>query len=388
MTVASGQRRTDTIAAVQRYIDVSGEILLLEPDAAPLTQVLSNLNKDNAKDSLFSWVEDTLESRFDAVNNGAGYSSTATSVVVDTGTLFAAEDLVKVPRTGEVISVTSISTNTLTVERGIGGTTAAALVDDDPLYVIGTAAEEGDTSQEARSSNPTKVDNYTQIFKHSIKESGTVLSSSNQTSPHDWVHQNRKTMIEHQKDKELNGIFGTPGTRTGADGGPRRTTGGLLNYLTQNNQDAGGTLTEAEWEQWLRGLFRYGSKTRTVFCSRLVGSVLNQYSAGKLNTFVGADTYGVTVRKFLSIHGTVNLIVHDLLEGAVYGGYAIGVDMRGMDLAYKYLNGDGPGGSRDTHVRTNVQAPDKDGRQDEILSECGFKIAEAPKHGVLTGVTG
>jgi hypothetical protein len=388
MAVVTGQRRTDNIASVQRYIDVSREIMLLEPDAAPLTVILSQLNKSNAKDSLFSWTNDELESRFDAVNNGAGYSSGATSVVVDTGELFAAEDVVKVPRTGEVISVTSIAANTLTVERGVGGTTAAALVDNDPLYIIGTAAEEGDTSQEARSQNPVKVDNYTQIFKHSIKASGTALSSSNQTSPHDWVHQHRKSMIEHLKDIELALILGAPGTRTGADGGPRRTTGGVLNFATSNNQDAGGTLTEAEFEQFMRTLFRYGAKTKTLFASRLVASVLNQYSAGKLNTFVGAETYGVTVSKFMSIHGTLNLIVHDLLEGAVYGGYAIALDLRSGGKEYKYLNGDGPGGSRDTHVDQNVQVPDRDGQQDQILTECGLKHGLPKTDGVLTGVTG
>jgi hypothetical protein len=71
----------------------------------------------------------------------------------------------------EVLQVTAISTNTLTVVRGIGGTTAAALVDTDPLFVIGTAAEEGALSQVARTQNPVAT-NYTQIFKHSVEASG------------------------------------------------------------------------------------------------------------------------------------------------------------------------------------------------------------------------
>lgn len=386
MPDVSGSRTSGNVLADQRVRDFHKAILLLEPDAAPITVVTKNTTSAAAKDPKFSWFEDTLEGRFDAVNNGAGYTSTATSIVVDTGALFSNEDLVVVPRTGEVISVTSISTNTLTVERGVGASTAAALVDDDPLYIIGTAAEEGDTSQGARSDNPTKVDNYTQIFKTSIEATGTWLSSSNETTPHDWRHQQKKAGIEHKKDIEFALIFGTAGTFTGAGGGPRRSTGGILEFATSNNQDASGALSEAEWETFMQNVFRYGSKKRTLFASRLVTSVLNGYSRGKLETTVGDSTYGVHVMKYLSPFGEVNVVTHNHLEGAVYGGYGIAVDFA-APVKYRYLAGDGPGGSRDTKLHENRQAPDRDGRLDEFITECGLQFPQPERHGVLYGVT-
>ena len=392
MAVQTGQRTTGNVASSQRKIDMHKEILLLEPDAAPLTvftkQIQGGGRRNRAQDPLFSWHNDELESRFDAVNNGAGYADNATSIVVDTGTLFAEEDLVKVPRTGEVISVTSISTNTLTVERGIGASTAAALVDNDPLLIIGTAAQEGDTSQAARSEDPTKVDNYTQIFKTSVEESGSMLSSANESSPHDWRHQQNKQGIEHKKDIEEAFLFGSPGTRTGADGKPRRSTGGLLHYASQNNQDAGGATTEAEIETFLRAGFRYGSQKKVWFVSPLLLSVINGFAQSKIQTVSRDKSYGISLMEWVSGHGTVGLVKHNLLEGAVYGGYGILVDFDRGKVAYRYLHGEGaPGGPRDTRLYENRQANDLDGRKDEWITECGLQCGLPKTHAVLTGVT-
>lgn len=394
MAVISGQRRTDNVASTQRVIDMAKEINLLEPSAAPITVILNNIYNGGrsraATDPLFKWHEDELEARSDAVNNGSGITSTATTVTVDTGTLFAQDDLVKNPRTGEVFLVTGISTNDLTVVRGVSGSGNAAMNDNDPLYIIGSAADEGGTSFSARTYNPTAVSNYTQIFRNSVEMSGTWLSASNESSPHDWPYQQKKIGIEHAKDKELAFLLGKPSSDAGdSSNGDRRTTGGVLHFATQNNTDAGGSLTEAEFETFLRGLFRYGSQRRTLFASPLVISVLNQFATSKLS-LIQSDrdkTYGLDISEWVSPHGTVAIVKHNLLEVGVYTGYAVAVDFD-ANVAYRYLNGDGPGGSRDTKLYVNRQENDRDGRKDEWLSECGLQFPQPKRHGVLTGVTG
>jgi uncharacterized protein DUF5309 len=393
MAVVSGQRRTDNIASSQRVIDMHKPILLLEPNAAPITTITNSIynggRRAAARDILFKWHEDELESRSDAINNGAGYSSSATSLVVDTGALFTQDDLVNVPRTGEVFLVTAVSTNTLTVVRGVSGTGAAALVDNDPVYVIGSAAAEGDVSFAARTYNPAPVSNYTQIFRNSVEASGSEMAVANVSDPHDWPYQQRKVGIEHRKDIELALLLGRASADAGdSSAGDRRATGGILSFATSNSLDAGGTLTEAEFEQWLRGFFRYGSQSRTVFAAPLVVSVLNQFAQGKLNTFVGAESYGVKVMEWISAHGTVKLVKHNLLEVGVYTGYAIAVDFE-ADVQYKYLGApEAPGAARDTKLLTNRQENDRDGQKDEWLTECGLQFPQPKRHGVLTGVTG
>jgi hypothetical protein len=385
MAVVTDARTTGNVLAAQRVVDMADEILDLEPNAAPLTVITKRLDSRPAMDPLFSWLNDELESRF-AVINGA-QTSTELTLVVDDSTHVPAESLVKVPRTGEIMFVASKASATdLTVVRGFSGTTAAALNDDDPLYLIGVAEDENSTSQTTISHNPTKVDNYTQIFKKSVEASGSWLSSSNITNTHDWNHQRKVQAIEHLVDVELAFLFGGAATVAGTDGA-RRTTGGVLSFATQNNQDAAGALTEAEWETFLRTLFRYGSQKKTVFASPLVISVLNAYSSGKLVTAVGDETYGVKVMNMVSAHGEVTLVKHNLLQGAIYGGYAIALDFAKGKLAYRFLNGSGPGGSRDTKLYTNRQTPDKDGRKDEWITEAGLQFGLPKVHGVLTGVT-
>lgn len=391
MPDVTGQRHTANVASSQRIVEMHKPILELEPDSAPITVILKSIlnggRRRPAGDPAFKWHNSELETRWDAVNNGAGYASNATSVVVDTGTLFAEGTLIKVPRTAELILVQSVSTNTLTVVRGIGGSTAAALVDNDPLYIVGLAAEEGDTSPTAVSKNPTAVTNYTQIFRKSVEASGSWLSSENESSPHDWPFQRKQSGIEHLKDIELALLLGNPSSDAGVSAaGDRRTTGGILNYATYNGVAAGGTLSEVEVESFLRGVFRYGSQQRTLFASALVVSVLSQFAQGKLQTVVGADSYGVKVMNWISPHGEVKIVKHNLLEGTTYSGYAVAVDFDRQNVAYRYLAG-GPGGPRDTKLLTNRQANDLDGQKDEYLTECGLQFGLPKLAGVLSGVT-
>jgi hypothetical protein len=49
----------------------------------------------------------SVKPRYDAINNGAGYASGATSIVVDNGPYFAQYDHVLNTRTGELIRVTA-----------------------------------------------------------------------------------------------------------------------------------------------------------------------------------------------------------------------------------------------------------------------------------------
>ena len=67
-----------------------------------------------------------------AVDNAGGYTATATSIVVDDGTLVTDDTYIKIG--SEVLYISTITTNTLTVARGKFGTTAAAISDDDSVF--------------------------------------------------------------------------------------------------------------------------------------------------------------------------------------------------------------------------------------------------------------
>ena len=51
------------------------------------------------------------------------------------------------------------------------------------------------------------------------------------------------------------------------------------------------------------------------------------------------------------------------------------------NVAYRPLVGNGI--SRDTFIETNVQTPDIDGRQDQIITEAGLEISLPETHAIL-----
>lgn len=386
MADVTGARGTGNISSSLRKIDMSSTVLELEPDVAPLLVLTSRLNSKSCHNPEFSWQEDKLRVRFDAVNNGAGYNSSATGIVVDTPALYAQYDLVKVTRTAEVMRVVSVNsgTSTLTVVRGVGGG-AAAIVDNDELLIGASAQPEGDTSKPARSGNPTKTTNYTQIVRTPFESTETLRHSDTFTEPSDWNRQANHAGIEHKKGLEYMYWFGRPSEDvTGSQ--PLRTSGGIFYYLSTNVTAVGGTLSETSFWAALRNGLRYGSMNgKTLFCSRLVVDVLQGFPRGKLNVLAAdGDTYGLNVRRFQSAHGSINVVTHNLFEGATYGGYAALIDLK--NKRKRYLANDQ--GSRDTFIKQNIQANDADTRKDEYISEIGLESAQEQADALFTGVTG
>lgn len=387
MAQITGARGTGNIGQSQRKIDMQAEILMLEPEVAPLTVLTGQrISRKPTHNPEYSWQEDDHAPRFDQVNNGAGYSTSATALVVDNYDRFAEHDLVKVTRTGEVFRVTSVvsGTSTINVVRGVGnGGTGIAIVDNEELLILSSAQPEGDVSKPARSQNPTKVTNYTQIVRTPWESTETLLHSDTFTEPTDWEHQANKHGVEHKKSLEYVFWHGKPSEDlTGSQ--PRRTTGGVLHFITSNITDAGGQLTEAEFWAALQPAMRYGRKTKTLFASQTLVGVLNTYAMSKLQTFDGASSYGLDVRRYVSPHGTVNVVTNYLFEGSVYGGYGVILDL--SQVKKRYLANSR--GSRDTHVKDGIQPPDAESMKSEYRTEAGLEFGQEKCHALIKGVTG
>lgn len=380
MAGLTGARDTLNILQDQRRIDMADRISLLEPDLQPLAVFSRRIPKKAAVSPQFSWLEDEGAPRFDQANGGE--TSGSTTIDVDHGSYFAEHYICQVTRTGENFRVTGVTTNALTVVRGVGST-AATINDNDEILIIGVAQPEYDTSRPARSSNPSKVENFTQIFREPFEASGTLLASGFVHNPTDWRHQARKAGIEHGKDIEYAMLHGRKSVDTSGSH-PRRTTGGALSFIVTNQTDAGGQLTEVEFNAAMRQQSRYsGRKSKLGLASGLAVSVLNGYPLGRLQFRQDDSTYGINIANFVTPFGNLNLVVHWLLEGQKYGGYLVILDMD--EVRYRYLSSEDE--NRDTSVLTNRQETDRDGRKHEYLTECGLEFGQEKKHGVITGIT-
>src|SRR5690348_11277084 len=109
---------------VQKRIFVGEADVLLNPSLTPIFTLVTKIgNRKKATASArVEWIEDDFVGHWGQANNGTtDYSSVATSIAVVDGTLFAAGDLIAIPKVAsnsaaeEVARVTNVSTNTLTL---------------------------------------------------------------------------------------------------------------------------------------------------------------------------------------------------------------------------------------------------------------------------------
>ncbi len=375
---------TNTIAEHRLRIDMSEKIAELEPNASPLITLTKKMKRRRVvTNPEFSWMEQDPGNRWDAINNTAGYNNSATVWAVDNAGYFRVGDIVQVPRTTEVVLVTNVNVdnteNTITVIRGWGGSTTAPLVDDDPIVILGNANEEGAKLREIKTTEPVKKTNYTQILRTPVGVTNTLAATSTY-GPKAMAYYRHLDGINHAIDMERTMWMGKKGKDI-HNGKPRRTTGGILEFLTENVLDVSaitGGLTEQAFTEWLEDVFRYGSSEKILFaCGRLC-TIIDLWAQSKLKTVPGERTYGVKIKEYVSSHGTLYIVKHKLFEGTVYGGMGVILDMN--NVAYCPLKG------RDTKLLTGRQDPDEDAVKDEYITEFGVEVRLPKTHAIIKGV--
>ena len=390
---ATVQRVVGSTANTQstQYIrDVTAGLQELDPSSTPFTLILQKEGSRKATNFKFEWNE--LGGDF----AGAGYApqvdsttttGSGTSVTVINGAYFNIGDVVKVARTSELMLVTAISSNVLTVTRGVGSTATTALANLDDLFIIGTSFGEGTAAPGPSTWQEIAKFNYTQIFKNAAAASNTAQAMGNYLGDQRKIERT-KIARKHKESIERAFLFGERNRDTTSTVSPINYTGGVLYWATANGSTVTGALTEPTVETFLEGVFSHtsGGSQRTFFCGARVLSVMNQISAGRLNTTPGEEVYGVRIKTWASAHGDLMIVKHRFLEtGAIgglttqvgaYGGYGLALDM--SNLKYSAL--------RDTTLSTDVQAPGDDLWKDMYVTEAGLQFQLPAAHGVMTGV--
>ncbi len=384
---------TENVLAGRRVRDVSATIMYLDPNENPFVLLSREANTRTVTNSKFEWIEKLLPNKIDNVN---GTTGTGTSIICDDGTQFYVGDLVLVKRTGEIMRVTAFDgTHTLTVVRGVGSVSTAAVADNDDLFIIGNANAEGGSLGTPRSVLETQPYNYTQIFREPFGFTTTEQASENYGG-RDEPRQIREHAIYHAMDLENAFIKGQRNIDTTDTGAPIRYTGGFIYFATgyvttQSEYTAiSGTLTEPALETFTQTIFQPtgGSMSRVLFCSPLVISVIDQLAAGRLHTVPSDKTYGIAVNQWLTSHGTLNIVKHRMLNagtgtsggGTGFTGHALGVDP--SRISYCPLR------EWDTKLRRDVGTPGDLGTTHEYVTEAGFQVSNPETHGMLVGITG
>jgi hypothetical protein len=176
-------------------------------------------------------------------------------------------------------------------------------------------------------------------------------------------------------------IFGEKKTANGTYGHPKRATGGLLEFILTGGcyvQDQGGPLTAPDMNIFLREGFTYGGGRKVLMCGGIILTAINEIARGSLTDMaVKGNTYGLSVSRWVSAFGEVDIVVNPFLVND-YAGYGFLLDPE--SFRYRFTK------ERDTHLRMNIQANDADAEIDEYFTECGLERINAPLNAMIKGV--
>lgn len=387
-TVQSGPRTGADLLADAIVIDMMSRVAQLEPESQPLTGLLNIQEKALAtRNPDPQHMEDELLPNRDLVSGTQ--TAADTSIEVDNPLFYLVGDIVHVPRTGENMRVTAApGTSPITVARGVGSA-PAAIVDDEPIWILGGAQVEGDVSRIALNTLEIQKQFHCQIVRNAID--ATEIQMATEQYGGDFDDQFDKKLIEHKRQLDHFYKYGTP-SRTDTGSGFLRTMQGVLNWLQTNRMAVDGVLGEGEFDAWCEMLFQYGSSTKIALCSQKVIRAINNFAKNRLVTVPLDGNYGIAIYEYISPSGTVWLISDRELKGAIYSGYAIGLDTEYLIQRYLLAGGSGAvdkyAGSQFCRRVTNIQANDRAGRKDEIYTCVSLQMVHERTGAVLTGVEG
>ena len=275
------------------------------------------------------------------------------------------------------------------------------LGDSDNFKIIGNINPEGGEMPDAIALNPTKVYNYTQIFRTPLSLTRTALKTRLRTG--DAYQKAKAEALEmHSWEMELAFIWGIATENTGDNGKPERTTGGLLEfirtYAAANVDDftLNATYHTTTWaaggEIWLKNMleqiFRYGASEKLCLCGSgfLLGIDALASSGGQITIAPGQKSYGMQIRDWLTPFGSIYMKTHPLFS---YDATTrnMGIIIEPKELGYRYIDDTQFFGESSAKQHPSGYGQRRiDGLNEEFLTECGLEFGLPQKCAVLNGV--
>jgi hypothetical protein len=287
--------------------DVSDLIGIISPYETPLLDALGDPMRE-ATSTHHEWLEDELLPNKDAVNDSTFTDpATDTEFDVDNGSRFRVGDQIQVEGGEELILVTGINGNTLTVIRGYAGTAAEDIADNQVINILGNAALEGADKPGARFTNRKRCGNYTQIFTATVEVSGTDMAASQLGLADEMDYQKQERLRELIRDVENTAINGgRPASSPEGSGTVRRSMKGIIQHLLTNvlrDGDPGhpsdGNLDEACVNFMLRKIWENSDGNVDLI-------VVNGFQKRRINSFISSSrSYGpndTTYTEMISVY--------------------------------------------------------------------------------------
>jgi hypothetical protein len=362
--------------------DVADLVSILAPAETPLLDALGD-PLYAATSTRHEWLEDSLLPNADAVDQLALNDSGAdtTTFTVAHGDRFRTGDLVQPGGSREVLLVTGVSGNDLTVTRGYGGTTAAQITHGQVLTILGNAALEGADPGSPRFTVRSRRSNYTQIFSAAIQVSGSeaAVRQINVADEVDYQKSNRlRELLRDLENTVINGV--APESTQEGSATVRRTLRGVIGSLTSNVFEPGAgyipsdtALTEEHVNGALRTIWENtGSKPDLIVCGGAQKRRINGFIEATQRFAPGDERFKNLVSVYESDFGVCRVILSRYVPADTVlfldSSRLAVVPLAGRSFQYKAL------------------AVTGDYLSGEVLGEYTLELRNEAGHGVLRGL--
>lgn len=242
MALASSTPLASFDQSAGEFLDLSNE--LAEIIRRDNTSFLSRVGiSGEATETTHSWMEDSLNANTATLDEALDASETDVSVLAGHGVRFRVGTLFKnVSEAGktEVMQVTAVSTDTLTVVRGYGSTTGETHTTASTLQIIAHPAQEGQDAPADESKTRSKVTNYTQIFQKGINVSHTMRSVLQAGVADEYTFQVARRLMEVMRELDSSLVAGIKSSSAGSDS-VYRSMGGIIEFASQSTGNINST---------------------------------------------------------------------------------------------------------------------------------------------------
>ena len=425
----------------RRIFNFGERVAELAPQTSPFFVYLSKIAKEATDDPVFKFMEQRhqFQRRNFLIKTASGVLTTSDTVTgmklvcgydkygVETATgKTAAPQFILVGQVlrigGKAFKVTAV---TVTAGSGLSTTYAAGTdttytsVNLTPLeavpvtigigsqgQVIGSAWAEGSMDPDGWKDELSTREGYCQIFKTGIELfSGSALATRYRGRPDEYKRVWADKLMEHKMDIEHAMLFGV-GSSNESGAGPTRYTHGIVpyteahgnvyNFNYASDSSASPAVVGSTYDDFVDAMQDFfapesgNSGDKLVLASRKVMAWLSKLSTGSfLNNTVTSNSYkldvqniqgafGHQVTKINTLFGNLHFVPEPLFRGQDEN-LAIAIDM--ANVKYRPLVGNGT--SRDTHIISNVQNNNVDGRKDIVMTEAGLEISLPETHAVM-----
>ena len=325
-----------------------------------------------------------LDMRVDATSSTttAQALAAATTIAVADGTKFRAGMTASPAGSDEVVLITAVSGNNLTVVRGFGGTTAADIASGAVLTIDSVGREENSTAQNDGIFQPDPLENYFQTMDTAVEFSRRALATLQFGNTNDLTFQvaQRIQQLTTQLDRAL--VRGRKATAT-VGSNTVTYTGGLRYFLDQagaiKTNNSAAELTLDAINALNAEIVSRGGMANTIAVGikqarKLHSLVSANYDSQRLADWQADAGSVLTLPSDLPLVGNVNRIVIDTnlndAELVIFDSGMISV----VPMASGNANAAG-------NWRTvDATLPGQDGQRTRIIGDFAMEIRQSKTH--------